>query len=467
MTEKKAVTLGKFFPPLWLLGVGTLGAAVLCIYIGAGVMDAEKRRADLEARLVAYRQMLKELPVMKQEFDDLEKRLAQARSEKTALEASLAGLRAQEEEVRRLIARRNGAIAECDEAAKTLRLFQEQQSVLLKDKTQAEQDKAALMRELVSLRGERDGLSVGMKKARKELAELEARTQAQKKLYELVQKEQKELEGFSEQVTATLGRFTSSADAMAEAGNALAAQSDKMRQEAEAFAGVQEGMQKRYEDAMADFEKEISADAEAHRQAVEALRKHAEDVGVEAGEFSRWMAEGQKAASDVTEGLQAMQKDMKEASKTLQNVASMAESLSEARGTFDTAVNAVVKRSDELEKSIQIFLQESTALSDGSASLEETRRDFDAAVSEVLQRSSEIGKSVQELLRESAVLREVSADLEKTRKALDTAESEVLQNLHDAIKVGENFLASIRGERQSTPESNEIPLAHELAQEQR
>ena len=467
MTEKKTVTLGRFFPPLWLLGAGALGAAALCIYIGAGVMDAEKRRADLEARVAEHRQMLEQMPVMKQEFDDLEKRLAQARSEKAALEASIAGLREQEGEVRRLIARRDGAVAERDEAAKTLRLFQEQQSALLKDKTQAEQDRAALMQELARLRGERDGLSAGVDKARSELAELEARTQAQKKLNELVQKEQKELEGFSAQVTAALGHFTSSADAMAETGKSLAAQGEKMRQEVEAFAGAREAMQKRHDEAVQTFDRAVSADAEAHRQAVAALRKQAEAVGAEAGEFSRRMAEGRKSASEVTEKLQAMQKDMTEAGRTLRDVAAMAAALSEARSTLDAAVSAVAGRSEELEKSIQALSQESSALRDGRTNLDETRRNFDAAVSAVAKSSSELGKSVEALLQESAALRDGRAALDETRKSLDAAAGAVSQSLREAAKAGEAVPAAMPGEGESIPGNNEIPAEHEPAQEQR
>ena len=416
MTEKKTMTLGRFFPPLWLLGAGALGAAALCIYIGAGVMDAEERRADLEERLAEHRQMLEEMPVMKQEFDDLGKRLAQARSEKAALEASIAGLRGEEDAVRRLIAQRDGAVAQRDEADRTLRLFQEQQSALLKDKAQAEQDRAALMQELVSLRGERDGLLAGVEKARSELADLEARTQAQKKLNELVQKEQKELEGFSAQVTAALGRFMSSADAMAETGNTLAARGEKMRQEVEAFAGAREAMQKRHDEAVNAFEKAVSADAEAHRQAVMTLRKQAEAVSAEAGEFSHRMDEGRKAVSEVTLSLQAMQKDMTAADKTLQKVAAMASALSEARSTLDAAVSEVVRRSGELEKSVQELSQESAALREGRASLEETRKALDAAAGAVSQRSGELEKSVQALSQESAALREGRASSEENGK---------------------------------------------------
>lgn len=425
MTEKKTVMLGRFFPPLWLLGVGVLGATALCIYIGAGVMDAEERRANLEARLAEHRQMLEKMPVMKQEFYDLEKRLAQARSERAALDASIAGLREQEGEVRRLIAQRDGAVAECNEAAKTLWLFQEQQSALLKDKTQAEQDRAALMQEIVSLRGERDGLLAGVKKARSALAELEARTQAQKKLNELVQKEQNMLGDFSAQVTAALGRFTSSADAMAETGKSLAAQGEKIRQEAETLAGAREAMQKRHDEAVQAFNKAVAVDAEAHRQAVAELRKQAEAVGAEAGDFSRKMAEGRKSATEVNEGLQVVQKDMTEAGRMLRNVAAMAASLSEARGTLDTAVSAVAKRSGELEKSIQTLSQESAALRDGRSSLDETR------------------------------------------KALDAAAGAVSQSLRKAVKAGKAVPVSMSGDGHSIHENNETSAEHEPAQEQR
>ena len=467
MTEKKTVTLGRFFPPLWLLGAGALGAAALCIYIGAGVMDAEERRADLEASLAEHRQMLEAMPAMKQEFDDLGKRLAQVRSEKEALEAALAGLRGEEGEVRRLLAQRDGAVAQRDEASKTLRLFQDQQSALLKDKAQAEQDRAALMQELVNLRGERDGLLAGVEKARSELADLEARTQAQKKLNELVQKEQKELEGFSAQVSAALGRFTSSADAMAETGNTLAAQGEKMRQEVEAFAGAREAMQKRHDEAVNAFEKAVSADAEEHRQTVAELRKQAEAVGAEAGEFSSQMAEGRKRASEVTEGLQAVQKNMTEAGRTLRDVAAMAATLSEARSTLDAAVSEVARRSEELEKSIQALSQESAALRDGRATLDETRRNFDVAVSEVAKSSSELGKSVEALLQESEALRDGRASLDETRRTLDAAAGAVSQSLREAVKAGEAVPASMPGEGESIPENNETPAEHEPAQEQR
>ncbi|MGN1038548.1 MAG: hypothetical protein ACI4P0_04050 [Mailhella sp.] len=394
MTEKKTVTLGRFFPPLWILGAGALGSAALCIYIGAGVMDAEERRADLETKLEEHRKILEQMPVMKQEFDDLEKRLAQARSEKAALEASIAGLRDQESEVRRLIARRDGTVAERDEAAKTLRLFQDQQSALLKDKAQAEQDRTALMQELASLRGERDGLLVGVDKARSALAELEARMQAQKKLNELVQKEQKELEGFSTQVTAALGRFTSSAEAMAETGKSLAVQGEKMRQEAEAFAGARESILKRHDETVHTFDRAVSTDAEAHRQAVAELRRQVEAVGAEAREFSRQMAEGRKSASELTGGLQAVQKDMTEAGRTLQDVAAMAAALSKARSTLNAAVSALAKKSDDLEKSIHTLFQESAALRDSRVSLDETRKALNAAAGAVSQSIRDAGKAV-------------------------------------------------------------------------
>lgn len=466
MTEKKTVMLGRFFPPLWLLGAGALGAAALCIYIGAGVMDAEERRADLEARLAEHRQMLEAMPAMKQEFDDLGKRLAQARSEKAALETSIAGLRDEEGEVRRLLAQRDGAVAQRDEASKTLRLFQDQQSALLKDKAQAEQDRAALMQELVSLRGERDGLSASVDKARRELAELEARTQAQKKLNELVQKEQKELEGFSAQVTTALGRFTSSADAMAGMGKSLAEQGEKMKQEVEAFVGAREAMQKRHDEAVRTFEKAVFADAEEHRQAVAALKKQAEAVGTEAGEFSRQMAEGRKSASEVTAGFQVVQKDMTEAGKMLRDVAAMAAALSEARSTLDAATSAVARRSEELEKSIQALSQESAALRDGRTTFDETRRNFDVAVRDVAKSSSELGESVKVLLQESAALRESMASLDETRKMLDAAVGAVSQRLRETV-TGEAALASIPVEGENIPENNETPAEYEPAQEQR
>ena len=256
-----------FFPPLWLLGAGALGAAALCVYIGAGVLDAEERRTALEASLEEHRHILESMPRMKQEFADLEKMLTEARAQKEALESSLTALRAQEKEIQQLLAQRDSVITQRDEAARTLQQFQKQQSALLQDKAQAEQEKLTLESRLTRLRGELPGLQASVEKARNELADLQARTQAQQKLQDLVRQEQKTLDGFSSQIADALRTFSSAVDNMTETGKRLSTQGTSMAREAESMAAARTAMQQQLDDAIRALGQMASSGTTARQQA--------------------------------------------------------------------------------------------------------------------------------------------------------------------------------------------------------
>ncbi len=396
MTEKSPVTLGKFFPPLWLLGAGALGTAALCVYIGASVLDVEKRRVDLEAKLEEHQRILADLPAMKQEFADLQMSLTDARSRKAALEKSLKELQTQEEEVRQLLARRDSAVAQLDEADRSLRLFRKQQQALLKEKTQAEQDRLALESAVARLRGERDGLSAGVEKVRNELADLQARTQAQQKLNELVRQEQKELEGFGAQVTASLGRFTTSVDALVETGRTLSEQGARMKQEAGALSDARAAMQKEYDGTLRSLVDEAAAGAAARKQTAETLRKQAEGIAAAAGEFSRQIAEGRKAVADAMTDMRNMRHGVVEADRAMKELTARAVALEKTRGDLEAAVLEVAERSRQLAKSVQDLSQESSGLREGRAGLDDVVARLQAHTAVLERRMKEMeGQSTQ------------------------------------------------------------------------
>ena len=371
MTEKKMVTLGRFFPPLWLLGTGALGAVLLCLYIGVGVWETEKIRATLENTLEKHRQIVERMPVMEQEFKDLQTQLAEARAQKLALEQSLKGLRAQEDEIRKLLAQRDSAVMQRNEADKTRSLFQKQQQTLLKEKEQAEQEKLSLEKQLVRLRAEHEGLVVS--------TEIEA----QQKLNELVQQEQQVLEGFSKQMNAALGKFTSSVDTLVDTGKTLSAQGTNMSRAVESLAEARTAMQKEHGEAVRSFAETTSAGAAAQKQAVESLREQARAIAADAEEFAHQIAGGRKAVSEVTTGLQAMRNGMAATDKTMQDMTNLTASLSQIRLALETSLREVAERSRQLEENVRALSQETSGLHEGRTGIDEARRTLDRAITEL------------------------------------------------------------------------------------
>lgn len=179
MTEKKQVTLGGFFPPIWLLGIGSLGAVALCVFIGTGVLNIRDELAEHE-------KIQKELPAIRVAYADMRRQFEDINSQKDAFEKVLDGLKQREEEARQLLARRDSAKAELSETEKSLNRYREQQQIILKEKAQAGQEKLSMENEITRLRSERDALLSTVKKAQEKLADLQARTQTQQKLNELV-----------------------------------------------------------------------------------------------------------------------------------------------------------------------------------------------------------------------------------------------------------------------------------------
>lgn len=350
MTETKKTTLGMFFPPLWLLGAGALGAAALCVYIGAGVLDAEERRTALEASLEEHRHILESMPRMKQEFADLEKMLTEARAQKEALESSLTALRAQEKEIQQLLAQRDSVITQRDEAARTLQQFQKQQSALLQDKAQAEQEKLTLESRLTRLRGELPGLQASVEKARNELADLQARTQAQQKLQDLVRQEQKTLDGFSSQIADALRTFSSAVDNMTETGKRLSTQGTSMAREAESMAAARTAMQQQLDDAIRALGQMASSGTTARQQAETRLNRQLQAMATAAEEFSRQLAAGQKGTAAMTDAMRSMQQRMAAADRPLQDVIASAATLEQLHGLLVATLRDVQELRQQLEE---------------------------------------------------------------------------------------------------------------------
>ena len=346
------VGLGKFVPPLWLLGLGALGAAALCVYIGAGVLDLERRRSDFEEDLAAHQRILAELPGIEQQYSDLEKHLTQMRSQKTALEASIAELREQEKAVRNVLAQRDSAVAERDDARKTLQSFKDEQEKILKEKEQAEKEKKklsdAVEEEDTKLKGlseqvketntKLNDLSDNVKNKSTELAELQAKTEKQKKLNELLQHEQATLEGFSNRVTKSLEKFK-----------------DIMKQEAQAFA-----------EARANVQNE-------QNQAIKVLNDQSKAFADEAQKFFNQITANQRLVSEVKTGLQTMQSDMAKTSKVMQEVAALPEKLADLQQTLERTGQEIETKKQQVEKSTQELDQE-------NSELQKSRTDLAAAV---------------------------------------------------------------------------------------
>lgn len=382
MTEKKMVGLGKFFPSLWLLGAGALGAAALCVYIGAGVLEVEQHRIDFENKRKEHQHILEKLPGMKQEYSDLETRLTEVQSQETALKASIKKLQEQEKIVRNVLAERDSAVAERDEARKTLRSFKDEQERILKEKEQAKKEKlglesdiAQLKRERASLSAEKENLSASVEKARTELAEL----QAKKKLNEVVRQEQETLEGFSAQMRASLDKFNASVDALKEKEKALSAQGSSMEQEVRSFR-----------EARRTAEKNLADGAKAQKEATETLMRQSEAVTDEARAFSRQIAENRKLVSDVVDGLQKMQNGMAATDKAMRNVEALAGKLDGLRQELETTIRDVAAKKQQLEESTKGLDRERSGVQNSSTSL-------DSAVSRLREQADALGKILKQL----------------------------------------------------------------------
>lgn len=351
MTEEKKTTLGLFFPPLWLLGAGALGAVALCVYIGAGVLDTESRRASLEASLKEHQYILRSLPLLKQDYDDLREALTKTRAQKEALEASLTALREQEQEARRQIARRDSALAERDEAARTLRQFQEQQKTLLKEKTLAEQEKLQLERQLTRLRGELPALQTSVERARGALADLQARTQAQQRLHELVQQEQKTLEGFTTQLAKALRGFSTAVENMTETGRNLSEKGTLLAREADGMTAARTTVQQRLDEALRALEQLAATGTEARKNAENRLAGQLDAMAATADSFSRQLAAGQQGIAAMTRALHAMRQRMEAADRPLQDVMASAAGLEQLHSRLAATLRDVQALQQQLRES--------------------------------------------------------------------------------------------------------------------
>ena len=110
MAEEKKVSLGNLFPPLWLLGVGTIVAIALCVFIAFGVIDTEQRRAALKEDIHTYQNILNELPAKKLELTDRTRELNTIKSDKLALEQSIERLRKEKRELDKIFSQRDRAV---------------------------------------------------------------------------------------------------------------------------------------------------------------------------------------------------------------------------------------------------------------------------------------------------------------------------------------------------------------------
>ena len=102
-TKKTGSTaLGKFFPPMWLLGICAFGAVVLCIFIFGWMINFEQRYAELQE----HRDILASLPGLKQQQPEIQKDLDSKNEELRLLRSNI---REKTSERNELIARKKEA----------------------------------------------------------------------------------------------------------------------------------------------------------------------------------------------------------------------------------------------------------------------------------------------------------------------------------------------------------------------
>ena len=102
-TKKTGSTaLGKFFPPMWLLGICAFGAVVLCIFIFGWMINFEQRYAELQE----HRDILASLPGLKQQQSEIQKDLDSKNEELRLLRSNI---REKTSELNELIARKKEA----------------------------------------------------------------------------------------------------------------------------------------------------------------------------------------------------------------------------------------------------------------------------------------------------------------------------------------------------------------------
>lgn len=102
-TKKTGSTaLGKFFLPMWLLGICAFGAVVLCIFIFGWMINFEQRYAELQE----HRDILASLPGLKQQQSEIQKDLDSKNEELRLLRSNI---REKTSELNELIARKKEA----------------------------------------------------------------------------------------------------------------------------------------------------------------------------------------------------------------------------------------------------------------------------------------------------------------------------------------------------------------------
>ena len=102
-TKKTASpALGKFFPPMWLLGICAIGAVVLCIFIFGWMINFEQRYAELQE----HRDILASLPGLKQQQSEIQRDLDSKNEELRLLRSNI---REKNSELNELITRKKEA----------------------------------------------------------------------------------------------------------------------------------------------------------------------------------------------------------------------------------------------------------------------------------------------------------------------------------------------------------------------
>ena len=341
-TKKTASpALGKFFPPMWLLGICAIGAVVLCIFIFGWMINFEQRYADLQE----HRDILASLPGLKQQQSEIQRDLDSKNEELRLLRSNI---REKNSELNELITRKKEAELQNQTNEKLEAFSQELKQKLdsLSSSVDSLSSSAAAMEGAVNklssqgsrMEGDADAFSASGKKMQEKLTDL----------FNAVSENniRQKTQDYNRAIETLEGSFKSLSQQMEAGKGSIGSMADSLRGTSTDLQKVKKDLNDAAQSARYNLENAVSQITKDYIQEVKKLEDSFKSL-------SQQMDAGKASVGSMTDSLRGTSTDLQKIKKDLNDAAQA------ARYNLEDAVRQITKH----------YLQEIKNLEDGFKSV--------------------------------------------------------------------------------------------------
>ena len=421
-TKKTASpALGKFFPPMWLLGICAIGAVVLCIFIFGWMINFEQRYAELQE----HRDILASLPGLKQQQSEIQRDLDSKNEELRLLRSNI---REKNSELNELITRKKEAELQNQTNEKLEAFSQELKQKLdsLSSSVDSLSSSAAAMQGAVNklssqgsrMEGDADAFSASGKKMQEKLTDL----------FNAVSENniRQKTQDYNRAIETLEGSFKSLSQQMEAGKGSIGSMADSLRGTSTDLQKVKKDLNDAAQSARYNLENAVSQITKDYIQEVKKLEDSFKSL-------SQQMDAGKASVGSMTDSLRGtstdLQKITKDYGQEARNLENSFRSLSQQMEASKASIGSVADSLRGINTDLQKIKKD---LNDAAGSAGKNIGDIPADLDKVQQtlqaQSLRLEGCLKQLSESAARLPSVSASQAETLETLEKLKKLLKEN---------------------------------------